>query len=736
VKSSPGNRVAPWVRVAILLLGVAAITALSLWFTGSPLPSDPEQALVFQNALLLVVLGSALLEHHFTKPADSAVNSLMGLTTLIGVFTLAPRAAWTLAIAYCTLVFVLSVTCVALSSGAGIAGWRAKAVQFTYRPAIVLGRSRTLFSVIFLFGLWFFYSAQDPVTLALVIFWGLFLAIWPLRVPQLVTAWFDRPASEPLAEGKIIRLDSPDILRVALEADADWNPSRPKVCVLPNGESRWVQPLFSQFNEDGLLATGLLTDLQAPACTAAGSCVVEPSNGVSAPSRQEINEALGGGVDSELVGFVVEGSSIRSIRFQALTPDRCHDGLLVWSRTTGRRVYYQVVAGETCEEALAGDKLGFQVATAVQLGELNAQTGFAKHDWLPSMNSPVFATKAESELDFSALVDGDFQLGVIPRSRIRVGGDFASDYSSHTAILGVTGSGKTELAFDLIRHALSKDIKVVCIDLTAQYQERLADAHPVNLSVNEATATALSKKLFDVEVGDYRGQAEKKALEEFDGKLRAYVAKRIAEFLSAEEGSGLGLIRLEEISNTKATLWITELYMTCLLKYARENGPAAPPILVVVEEAHTVMPEVQTMGLGDYDSRGLVGKIAQIALQGRKYRVGLLVLAQRTATVSKTVLTQCNTIISFACYDDTSLGFLRNVFGAEHVALIPSLPRLHAVAFGAWVRAEQPIVFEVPFDAAKATNTRGGTDGKSPATVETQLPKAVRVDSRATGQPS
>ncbi len=65
------------------------------------------------------------------------------------------------------------------------------------------------------------------------------------------------------------------------------------------------------------------------------------------------------------------------------------------------------------------------------------------------------------------------------------------------------------------------------------------------------------------------------------------------------------------------------------------------------------MPEANTMGLGDFDSKGLVGKIAQIALQGRKFGVGLLVLAQRTATESKTVLTQCNTIISFTCYDDT-----------------------------------------------------------------------------------
>lgn len=124
--------------------------------------------------------------------------------------------------------------------------------------------------------------------------------------------------------------------------------------------------------------------------------------------------------------------------------------------------------------------------------------------------------------------------------------------------------------------------------------------------------------------------------------------------------------------------------------------------LIVVEEAHTVMPEANTMGLGDFDSKGLVGKIAQIALQGRKFGVGLLVLAQRTATVSKTVLTQCNTIMSFTCYDDTSLGFLRNIYGPEHVALIPNLPRLRAVAFGPWIRSETPVVLEIPFDATKA----------------------------------
>ena len=113
------------------------------------------------------------------------------------------------------------------------------------------------------------------------------------------------------------------------------------------------------------------------------------------------------------------------------------------------------------------------------------------------------------------------------------------------------------------------------------------------------------------------------------------------------------------------------------------------------------MTEPSTMGLGDHDLRGLVSKISQIALQGRKYGVGLLVIAQRTATVSKSVLTQCNTVISLSSFDETSLSFLANVYGESFKAVIPALPRLHAVVFGKGVRSERPVVVEIPYDAAK-----------------------------------
>ena len=684
-----------------MAVATAVVACISWRYTGSPLPKKPREALVFQNALLLIVLGSALLEHHYTRPADSVVNSLMGLVTLMTVYDEAPRVPWLLVSGYCSVVFLLGTLCVAVSSGSGLLGWRGWVAGHTYRPAVILGSSRVLFSIVFIAGLWFFYSVQDRITLALVLFWGVFIVMWPLRIPELLTSWFGRAGPDGSQLGEIVRIDSPNILRVALDGTATWDPKEPSVCVLPNGETRWVQPLYAQFQEGRLLATGLVTEIKASAATNLRNCVTRPDDGNRRPSAQQLNESLGGGQGAMLVGFVVEGSSIGVIRFETLEWASCRNGMLAWVAVEGERIYYQVVSGETREESFSSDKHGFQVASAAQLGVLVEGVGFKKYDWLPGMNTPVFSASQGGVTQIRAVKHGDFELGSIPNSTIQVGGNFADRYNYHTALLGVTGSGKTELAFDMIRYALKTGIRVMCIDLTAQYEDRLSDLNPIDLSIDEATAADLNEKLFRVETGKFGASDEKRALGEFAETLRQDVSSRVARFLEAEEGSHLGLIRLEEISNTKASLWITELYMTCLLKYARERARAFPRTLVVVEEAHTVMPEPSTMGLGDYDSRALVGKIAQIALQGRKFGVGLLVLAQRTATVSKTVLTQCNTIISFTCYDDTSLGFLGNIFGPEHVALVPNLPPLHAVAFGSWIRSEKPIVFQIPYDESK-----------------------------------
>jgi len=700
--SPAGERtIAPWARVAILLVTLAAGCGLSYYLTGSVVPTTPGEALIFQSTLLFVVLGSAVLEHKFTRPADSVVNALMGMISLITVYGVAPTSQWWVVFAYCCAVFVLALTCTVVSVEPNVSGWRARVAGLTYHPSVVLGKARVLYSVVFLFAVFTFYGVQSARTAILVLFWGLFLALWPLGVPELLSGLRRRrSALQPI--GRVARLDSPNLLRIELDPTQPWDESASVIYQAPNGIQHVVLPLYVNMKEGHTLATGLCIQPTPHTVPRLAPGCVYRLPGAPSLSAGEVSRQFGGGEGSTLVGFVIEDSSIGTIRFETWRQDRCREGLLVWAMVGSRRIYYQITEGLTREESLQTDRHGFQFALAAQLGVLTTDSGFAKYPWLPAMNTPVFCESEEFGADTSAAKDGDFIYGRIPGTQIKVGGPFSDFLDYHTAILGVTGSGKTELAFDLIRYVLTKDAKVLCIDLTARYEERLKDLNHKNLSISEALSAELGKKLFDAETGAYGAGNEKKALKEFSDKLRDDVTKKLQEFLrSSKPDDRLGVITLDEISNTKATLFITELYLTCLLHFARDYPTECPRVLIVVEEAHTVMPEPTTMGLGDYDSRGLVSKISQIALQGRKYGVGLLVIAQRTATVSKTVLTQCNTMITLNCFDETSLGFLGNVYGKAHTDLISNLPRLHAVVFGKGVRSERPVVVEIPFDPKK-----------------------------------
>jgi uncharacterized protein len=98
------------------LSSAIVISVLSCLFTGFIIPRDSQDALIFQNALLLIVIGIALLEKYYTKPADSMVNSLMGVFTLMGVHNVAPELFWWVMFLYLTFVFFLSITTTAIYS--------------------------------------------------------------------------------------------------------------------------------------------------------------------------------------------------------------------------------------------------------------------------------------------------------------------------------------------------------------------------------------------------------------------------------------------------------------------------------------------------------------------------------------------------------------------------------------------------------------------------------------------
>ena len=89
------------------------------------------------------------------------------------------------------------------------------------------------------------------------------------------------------------------------------------------------------------------------------------------------------------------------------------------------------------------------------------------------------------------------------------------------------------------------------------------------------------------------------------------MSEQIEKVLIIESGR-FGIFELTEITNTKATLRATELYLSAIMAWARKNRKAAK-ILIVLEEAQTIIPKGFGSGF-DADTQWVVGRIGQIAL--------------------------------------------------------------------------------------------------------------------------
>src|SRR5690606_6910651 len=109
----------------------------------------------------------------------------------------------------------------------------------------------------------------------------------------------------------------------------------------------------------------------------------------------------------------------------------------------------------------------------------------------------------------------------------------------------------------------------------------------------------------------------------------------------------------------------------------------------------------------------------------------MLVVSQRTALISKTVLSQCATIITHRLVDQTSLSYLENVFGSRYVELVPKLKHRFAVGFGPGILSENPVVIEFPFSEAKLNASRALDDVGQAVSTEAPIDEWVAEEDTA-----
>ncbi|MBO6551214.1 MAG: DUF87 domain-containing protein, partial [Rhizobiales bacterium] len=394
------------------------------------------------------------------------------------------------------------------------------------------------------------------------------------------------------------------------------------------------------------------------------------------------------------VGIVIEGSTIQKIRFEYAQRVSITEGSLVDINVGGQSVLYQVIQGITESETLEyKNETGFIVGEAIQLGvwDINTAT-FKKYGWLPDINAPIYLAK---NIQIPVTEDNEYTIGFIPETNYPSIINLDEAVTHHTAIMGVTGSGKSVFARNMIRQIVERGTKTIIVDLTNEYKEKLSELSPEqvvdssNQSIIFSAIQAISK-----EKEKFPNQQDKKLIAREEANIDSAFTTAITNFLCSKNNTAL--FELPDLSNTTEIFDYTRWFFKTLFKIAKGHRNYDNKVCVVLEEAHTIVPEWNFSGSSDRNSQALVNSISQIALQGRKYDIGFIVIGQRTANISKTVLTQCNSIIAFQQFDNTSTEFLSNFLGKDMAASLTRLEQRQAIATGKAFRANVPMIFQVP----------------------------------------
>jgi DNA helicase HerA-like ATPase len=112
--------------------------------------------------------------------------------------------------------------------------------------------------------------------------------------------------------------------------------------------------------------------------------------------------------------------------------------------------------------------------------------------------------------------------------------------------------------------------------------------------------------------------------------------------------------------------------------------------MIVLEEAQNFVPE--TFVVDDWTLKAKSQDTSLVVMESRKFGVGFLIVSQRTAMVTKSSLSQCNTVFAFQAVDQTGLDYLEGLCGPTLVRGVPTLPHRTAIVMGSAVRSASPLI--------------------------------------------
>lgn len=643
-------------RIAQMGFLLVALWGVNFALTSSGNLPTGDRALWFHGGLLVLIIGLCWVEAFFTKPADVVINSLVAYISA-STLTNPPLGEWWDALRIASgVLFVVSLAIIWLGgpvrSESQLPPWK----RFAYHLVTRLGSSRVLFSAVFVLALLSFHDMASPEARVLVGFWLVILVLDAMDLDVLLShAWSRATRGKVRVVGTLSRFFEPSVARFALEPGAVCRRGT-LVSFTRAGRPSDRDPIAvvvgQRTTAEGVELEAVVLDSEFPAGTeTAHSVVIAGLDGVTAYDARMKAGALQRAQD--VIGLARRDSTIARLSFEVFGSPDVEEGRLVSvEHRRGGQVLYQVVNGCLHEEVtLEHGERTFTVGEAEQLGNWSRERqGFESFGWVAPENAPVVLHQAGSGFEkvvTAHLVD----VGHVPASPYPTNVKLEELVLFHSAILGVTGSGKSFLGFYLIEKCAEAGIKVICLDITGDYKRFLHDAVLINQP------------------------------------------SHIAQFLESST-SRIGIIEFREPN--RSPIAATEVISKTVLEWCKtkrtetEIGEPKPRVLLVMEEAHALIPEWNSNPSPNL--RDTVNSTAQVFLQARKYGLGVMVITQRTANVVKSVLNQCNTIFAFQAYDETGFEFMRNYMGDHFVRALPTLKKRHGVIVGKASASDKPVI--------------------------------------------
>lgn len=699
-------------RLVVLLLYAILLFSVCRFLFGAWLPPSTEKGLWLYASLANLLLGTLLLSPYFTKPADAVSDVVVAALVLPGIHgavwglhqELLVWGWWAL-LAYYVCVIVIGSLAM-LSRGAG--STRGKQFgQSCYLVSTRLGDTSLTFSLLFLYALLAFHREDARQFLILAATW---LVIVPARllehavelVGQLKAIWVHSGTYDSVGELHARKEPGLILIRRSGKGSLQFG----QVLTL-------TDPVGNGFSHTMVIDEFQLADECWIRChTIEGKFAADREIQLLRAIRQASVVRLSGITDqstidsafqqcrlylkrSELVGLVASGTDIATLRFEITRTDvAIGEGQLVEVLIGKQPVLYQIINALTQEEILAEkDTYGFARGSAKKIGMWNDNRKRFEHvRWIPRLNEPVFLQQV------AVAPDTPDAIGFFPNTAYSVAVDIQQLVTHNAAILGILGAGKTFLALELVERMLLEGIKVVALDLTNQYATELSPYY--DAAAEQALIDALKATGPPGKANVRQNVAEGGSVEAFRTELRQQLGTfatsqnaelkiynpTIFEVWRQDSKPFSGQASMAQLTPTEITRIVTEVALEICSTTITDRAK----LCMVYEEAHSLIPEWNSVASeGD---KAATNGTAKAILQGRKYGLGCLVITQRTANVTKTILNQCNTVFALRVFDSTGMEFLRNYIGDDYAGVLSTLEDRHAVVFGRASSCSDPVL--------------------------------------------